>query len=224
MLKKLLLGCGVVSSAWYVAMDVAGSMRYEGYSYRDYTFSELLAYGAPTRTFMLALLALPYGALVGAFAAGVWRSAGQKRAGRIAAAMLAGYVAVGVVTPAFFAAGLRGAEATLRTDLHGPMTGVQSLFLLAGMGFAAALFGRHFRWYTIGTMVALLVFGGIVGLYMPRLIANEPTPWLGVLQRVNIYGTMLWVAVLAGSLLRAHGTSVPRHLDTPAVTPQMVPR
>jgi hypothetical protein len=205
-------------------MDVAGSLRYEGYSYRDYTFSELLAYGAPTRTSMLALLALPYGVLVAAFAAGVWRSAGRKRAGRIAAAMLAGYAVMGVVTPSFFAAGLRGSEATLRTDLHGPMTGVQSLFLMVGMGFAAALFGRHFRWHTIGTIVALLVFGGIVGIYMPRVIADEPTPWLGVIQRVNIYGTMLWLAALAIGLLRAGGATAPRYLGKPAGIPRLLPR
>ena len=224
MLRKILLGAGIVSSIWYVTMDIAGSLRYEGYSYRDYTFSELLAYGAPTRTFMLALAALPYGVLVAAFAAGVWRSAGRKRAGRIAAAMLAGYAVMGVVTPVYFAAGLRGADGTLRTDLHGPMTGVQSLFLLAGMVFAAALFGRYFRWYTAGTIVALLVFGGIVGIYMPRVIADEPTPWLGVIQRVNIYGTMLWLAVLAGSLLRVHAPRASRQLGRPTVPARMVPR
>ncbi len=42
---KVLLGCGVVASAWWVAMDVVGSLRYPGYSYVDYTISELSAEG-----------------------------------------------------------------------------------------------------------------------------------------------------------------------------------
>jgi hypothetical protein len=32
--------------------------------------------------------------------------------------------------------------------------------------------------------------------------ANEPTPLMGIEERVNIYATMLWVAVLAIGLLR----------------------
>jgi hypothetical protein len=31
---------------------------------------------------------------------------------------------------------------------------------------------------------------------------NKPTPWMGVIERVNIYGIMLWVIVLAFCLLR----------------------
>jgi len=223
MLKRILLGCGIVSSVLYIATDVLATLRYEGYSYTDQWVSELVANGSPVRPLTIALFT-PYNLLAAAFGAGVWLVAGRKRAGRVTAAMLAGYAVVGVVTPSFFAAGLRGAEATLRTDMHGPMTGVQSLFLLVGMGFAAALFGRHFRWYTIGTIVALLVFGGIVGIYMPRVIANEPTPWLGVLQRINIYGTMLWLVTLAIGLLRVRGVIAPQHMGKPAGTPRLVPR
>ena len=42
-----------------------------------------------------------------------------------------------------------------------------------------------------------------------RIPANEPTPWIGIEERVNIYATMLWLAVLAFSLLRAEGTVAP---------------
>src|SRR5690242_7671015 len=33
--RQVLLGCGVVAPVWWVAMDVVGSLRYEGYSYID---------------------------------------------------------------------------------------------------------------------------------------------------------------------------------------------
>ncbi|HEU5099455.1 MAG TPA: hypothetical protein VFU22_10580 [Roseiflexaceae bacterium] len=36
-----MLGCGIVASAWWVVMDVVGSLRYPGYSYIDQTISEL---------------------------------------------------------------------------------------------------------------------------------------------------------------------------------------
>ena len=35
MLRKILLGCGVVSSVLYVAVDVLGTLRYPGYSYTE---------------------------------------------------------------------------------------------------------------------------------------------------------------------------------------------
>jgi len=37
------------------------------------------------------------------------------------------------------------------------------------------------------------------------MAANEPTPWMGIEERTNIYATMLWAAVLAIGLLRAQG-------------------
>jgi hypothetical protein len=40
-------------------------------------------------------------------------------------------------------------------------------------------------------------------LDQPRLEANLPTPWMGLLERIDIVTTMLWIAVLAIALLRA---------------------
>src|SRR5579884_928591 len=88
MLRKFLLGCGILGPAWWVAMDVVGSLRYPGYSYVDQTISELSAQGAPTKTFMLLASGIPYTVLLIAFGVGVWRAAGEKRAGRITAAVV----------------------------------------------------------------------------------------------------------------------------------------
>ena len=97
MVRKILLGCGIVSSVWYVVTDVIGTLRYPGYSYADQTFSELTAEGAPTRPLMVALNGIPYTLLVTALAGGIWESAGPKRAARITGAMLLGYAAFGMV-------------------------------------------------------------------------------------------------------------------------------
>jgi hypothetical protein len=56
------------------------------------------------------------------------------------------------------------------------------------------------------------------------MVTNEPTPWMGVIERVNIYGTMLWIAALAAGLLRAHAPSAARRTVTPNATQQMLPR
>jgi hypothetical protein len=207
MLRKILPGCGTVSSVLYVVTDVLGTLRYPGYSYADQTFSELTAQGAPTRPLMVALNGIPYGVLVAAFAGGVWASAGPKRAARITRAMLLGYAAFGVagglVFPMRPREALAAGEGTLRNTMHIPATAVMSLFIVLAMGFGATLLEKRFRYYSYGTIAILLVFGVLASLQAGQMAANEPTPWMGIEERINIYATMLWVAALAIGLLRA---------------------
>src|SRR3712207_4095435 len=102
MVRKILLGCGIVSSVWYVVTDVIGTLRYPGYRYTEQQFSELLAVGSPVRPLMIALNEFPYNLLVGAFAVGVWTSAAPNRAARITGVMLLGFAASGMVTGVIF--------------------------------------------------------------------------------------------------------------------------
>jgi hypothetical protein len=202
-----LLGCGVVSSVLYIAVDVLGSLRYPGYSYADQEFSELTAQGSPVRSLMIALNEIPYTLLVAAFAGGLWTSAEPKRAGRITGAMLIGYALSGMVTGVFFPMKRREAlaagEGTLRNAMHPVGTIVMSLFIVLAMSYGARLLGRRFLYYSYGTIAILIVFGVLTSLQVGRMEANEPTPWMGVEERINIYATMLWVAALAIGLLRA---------------------
>jgi hypothetical protein len=207
LVRKILLVCGVVSSAWYVMTDVIGSRRYPGYSYADQWFSELTAQGAPTRPLMIALNEVPYNLLVAAFAAGVRQSAGQSPAGRITAAGLAGFAAFGFVTGVLFPMKTREAlaagEGTLRNTMHIPGTAMMSLSLVVAMVFGSTLVGRRFRHYSYGTILAVMLFGVLTSRQAPRIAANQPTPWGGIYERLNIYPTMLWLAVLAIGLVRA---------------------
>jgi Protein of unknown function (DUF998) len=207
MVRKILLGCGIVSSVLYVVSDVIGSLRYPGYSYADQEFSELTAQGSPVRSLMIALNEIPYTLLVSAFAVGVWTSARPKRAGRITGAMLLGYAAFGMAGGAVFPMkpreALAAGEGTLRNTMHIPATMVMSLFILLAMGFGATLLGKRFRYYSYATIAILIVFGVLTSLQAGKMVADEPTPWMGLTERINIYATMLWVAVLAIGLLRA---------------------
>jgi hypothetical protein len=207
MVRKILLGCGIVSSVLYVVTDVLGTLRYPGYSYANQTFSELTAQGSPVRPLMVALNGISYGVLVAAFAVGVWTSATPKRAARITGAMLLGYAAFGMAGGVFFPMrpreALAAGEGTLRNAMHIPATAVMSLFIVLAMGFGATLLGKRFRYYSYATIAILLVLGALAGLQGGQMEANQPTPWMGVEERINIYATMLWVALLAIGLLRA---------------------
>ena len=207
MVRKVLLICGVVSSVLYIAVDVLGTVRYPGYRYTEQQFSELTAQGSPVRPLMVALSVIPYTLLVAAFAVGVWTSTRPKRAGRITGAMLLGYAAFGMaggwLTPMHTRKALEAGERGLRNALHVPMTAVMSLFVLLAMGFGATLLGKRFRYYSYATIAVLVVFGLLTSLQAGKMVANEATPWMGLTERVNIYATMLWVAVMAIGLLRA---------------------
>jgi Protein of unknown function (DUF998) len=207
MVRKILLGCGIASSVLYVASDILISWWDPNYSYRDQSFSELLAPGSPTRPLVLVLNAIPYGGLVTAFGVGVWASASRRGAGRITGALLVGYAAIGAVTGVFLSAPTRetleAGKETWRNILHLPGTAVSVLCILLAIGFGSTLLGRRFRNYSYATILAILVFGVLAGRQIGQMGGNQPTPWLGIVERGNIYAIMLWVAVLAIGLLRA---------------------
>ena len=205
MARKVLLVCGILSSLLYVGTDVFAAMQWEGYSYTSQMISELMAIGAPTRPLLIALFSV-YNPLVIAFGIGVWLSAGPKRSLRVAGIMLVAYGAVGQVALLFAPMHLRGTEVTLTDTMHQILTGVIVLLTLLYIGFGAAARGKRFRLYSILTILALLVFGALAGMQGPRMAAGLPTPWFGVIERVNVYSSMLWVLVLAVVLLHAQGT------------------
>jgi hypothetical membrane protein len=211
MARKVLLVCGILSSLLYVATTILGAMRWEGYSSTSQAISELSAIGAPSRPLVVSLFTV-YSVLVIAFGLGVWGSAGEKRALHITGGLLVGYGVVCLVAP-FFPMHLRGAEATLTDTMHIILTMVTVLFILLTIGFGATAFGKRFRLYSIGTILILLVFGALAGLDGPQLAAQQPAPWLGVTERINIGVFLLWVVVLAIALLRAQVKRPTHYLD-----------
>jgi multimeric flavodoxin WrbA len=203
-LVNALLACGILSSLLYLATDAVASMLWVGYRYVDQAVSELNAIGAPTRPLTLVLFSV-YNLLVIAFAVGVWASAGTKRSLRVAAVMLAVYAVVGVVTNVFSPMHVRG-SATTGTDLgHIVLTAVEVLSIVLFMAFGSSARGRGFRLYSILTIVTLIAAGAATGALSTHMTAQAAsTPWAGIVERVNIYGTMVWVLVFAVVLLRAN--------------------
>ena len=204
MARKALLLCGILSSLLYVGTDVLGAMRYEGYSYTSQTISELAAIGSPVKSLVDPLF-VAYDVLLIAFGLGIWESARRKHALRFTAGLL---VAVGVIGFAWPYAPMHQREVlaagggTLTDASHIILANVTVLFILLAIGFGATAFGKRFRLYSVGTILILLLVGVLVGLDGPRLAANLPTPWVGVTERINVYGYLLWVAVVAITLLR----------------------
>jgi hypothetical protein len=202
MFRQALLACGVLSSLFYAGMDVFAGTRWQNYSWLSQEFSRLSAIGAPSRLVILALSPV-YTLFVVAFGFGVWWSAGQKRALRVVGGSLVAYALVSLVWPQFFPEDLTMSVSALTNTMHIVLTVVTLLSWMFILGFAATAFGRRFRLYSIETLLAVLVFGALTGPQAAAMVAGQPTPWLGLTERLNIYSFMLWAIVLAIFLLRA---------------------
>lgn len=201
-IHKILLSAGIISSLWYVAMNIYVPTQFPGYSSFSQTVSELSAIGAPTRI-LWSVLGIIFILTITSFGCGIFLSAGKSRPLKITGILLILYGLICVFWPPMHQRDVLAAGGKSITDtLHIAFTMVTGLIMMLAMAFGAAAFRKTFGFYSIATIVVLVVFGVITGFYAPSLEANLPTPWMGVWERVNIYATMLWLLVLAVKMLR----------------------
>ena len=155
------------------------------------------AIGSPVRPVVLPFF-IVYDVLFFVFALGVLGFAGQKRAVRVLGGLLVAYGALNFV--AIFTPEHLGETATsLSNTTHIVAAGLTTLLFLLQLGLGAAAFGKKFRVYSLGTLVTVLV----LGVYIFSVVNAGQLPlFVGVTERILIYGYMLWVAVLAVVLLR----------------------
>ena len=201
MLRRALLLSGLASSVLYVGTDLLGALSYSGYDYAGQAISEMSAVGAPT-TRLLAPFYVAYALLFTAFGMGLWQS-GEGRHLRIPGLLLFGVGLLGLFAWPFFPMHMRGADRTYSDTMHLALGGVDVLLLASAIGFASGAFGKAFRAYSWATIAAMLLFGGVTGLYVPRVDAGLPTPFLGVFERLSLAAYLLWVAVLSVKLVRS---------------------
>jgi hypothetical protein len=109
-------------------------------------------------------------------------------------------------------------------SLHVYLTGVTVGLILLVIAFGAQADGRWFRVYSYATILTLIVTGALAFLDLPRIAAQLPTPWLGVRERINIYGYMLWLLVLAVTLWRAPAPTSAAKPAAPIGPPRLTPR
>jgi hypothetical protein len=202
MWRKALLVCGIASSVLYATM--IWGIRYEGYSPMSQVPSELTAIGAPTEA-LWARLGWIYTVLITAFGIGVLKGAGTNAAVRFVGGLILAYASLGLLwpfVPMHQRDVLAAGRGTLSDTLHQVLGAVTVFLMFLAIGFGATRLGKRFRWYSIVTVVLLLVFGGLTFLEAPRLQMNLPTPWIGLWERINISVFLLWVVMLAAVLWR----------------------
>jgi hypothetical protein len=200
-LLKVLLICGIVAPLLFVGTDILTGILYAGYSFTNQAVSELFAIGAPTSHLVVPLFTL-YSMLLVAFTLGIWISAGPNRALRVMALMLFINAVNGLVLWNFFPMHMRGAEMTFTDTMHVSLAGVGALLGVLTVGLGVASFRNWFRLYSVGTILILVVPAILAFLYVSEVGENQPTAWLGLTERLSIYGNTVWQLLLAIVLLR----------------------
>jgi len=199
MKTSYLLLCGILSAVLYPSADIVAALLYPGYSYTDQAVSELFAIGAPTSTLVVILFSIST-ALLLPFALGVWRLAESRRVMRLMAIMLVLHALDALTLWNFFPMHMRGEQPTFTDTMHGVLA-VDPFLLVVMIAGAVAWKGR-FRWYTIATIAFGMLMVGLAIPSIAAVIANQPTPWMGISERAAHYANNLWFVVLALKLMR----------------------
>lgn len=201
-MSRLLLICGMIAAPLFILTDIVAAVwLYPGYDITSQQVSELSAIGAPSRDFWM-LMSYPYFAATAAFAIGLWLSAAGRRSLQVTA-ILIGLFAINSLLWGFVAPmHMRGATFTDTDTMH-LLFAVSAVALIAAFSCAGAISqGGRFRLYSAITLVLILAAGGLVSTSIEAIANNQLTPWMGLLERISVYGPLIWMAVLAGTLLR----------------------
>ena len=196
----LLLVCGVLGPLVYIGTDFLAALLYPGYSYTTQAPSELFAIGAPTSRLVVPLFGL-FSVLLIAFAFGVWLSADGSRVLHVLAIMVAANGIDSLLLWNFFPMHMRGVEPTFTDKMH--LILAVNPFVLVSIVLGAVAFRTWFRFYSIATIVILVVLATMAFLYVPQVVAQQSTPWLGLCERLSQYAHQVWHVVLAIVLLRS---------------------
>ena len=198
-MRRWLLACGIAGAALYPLADIFASTRYPGFSYRDQAVSELFAIGAPTSALVVPLFTVS-STLLFLFAIGIGLSADGRRSIRWMGVMMALNTIDALILWNVFPMHMRGSQPTVTDTMHG-LLAIDPFLLIAVILGAVAIRG-WFRAYTITTIAFTSALAVFSLSYVPAVIANQPTPWMGATERASQYATNLWYAVLAVLLLR----------------------
>ena len=174
--------------------------RYPGYSFANQVISELSAIGAVTTDLWVRLLQV-YAVLFAAFTIGMVREGRSNRRLRLTSWLLVAFVLSGPLW-SFVPMHQRGEVFTWTDAGHIAMGGVMVLLLSAVMAAGAGGLGHRFRVFTRALVSVAFVAGVGTFAYVPRMIAQLPTPGVGIVERIFLYAFLLWIGVLAVALLR----------------------
>lgn len=180
-------------------------MQWADYHYSSQNTSELFAVGAPTRKIVVSLMSF-YNLLVCLFGFGVMSTATQ-RSQRLSGIFLVANAVAGEARLLFFPMHSVDGTRAISDNMNIMCTGLVVLFTLLAVGYGSTTFGKKFRSFSIGTIIALILFAIATSINNTRIEEGLSTPGLGILERIYFLLVMVWIFAFAVTLLQSGGYS-----------------
>jgi hypothetical protein len=191
--RKALLACGALSGLVYIGWNELAALQWEGYSRVSNAISELHLTGSSSKWLLDPWEGIVYNALLLAFGIGVWRSAQGSRALRVVGGL---QILAGATLPLWMLFG----EASLAAHVILAVIGISTM--LGSMAVSGVAFPGWFRLYSLISMAAVVTLFGLALSYEHAVNAGQPTPFLGLDERIAVGAYFLWLFMLVALLWR----------------------
>jgi hypothetical protein len=196
-----LLMSGIASVVLYIAATIIGAYTWPEYSSFSQSVSELIAINAPSASIVIPLF-LVYSLLVFTFGTGIFMLAKENKALKYVAIFIIAKEILGVIATLFAPMHLRGTLTTATDTWHIILTAIGVLLcMFPAIIMSAKAFGGWFRVFSIVIILIFLVCGTLAGMDGAKIAENQPTPYAGMWERINIFSYFVWVIALSIKLL-----------------------
>lgn len=197
---KFMLICGILAQLFWIGADIIASIMYKNYSFLHQAISELTAIGSPVKSLLMVTNNYIFTPLYLAFGIGILLLAKQLRILKTIAIFIFIQFFLSLIS-ILFPINARGNEMGLNGIMHSIIYILIPVIYMLIIGFGSKVFGKRFLIYSIVTLVLVVIGFVLTGIAVPKIVAGTDTPWLGVYERVNAYGSMVWLIVFAILLL-----------------------
>lgn len=201
-LTNVMLTCGFVSVVLYITATIIGAYAWPEYNSFSQSVSELIAVNAPSAPIVIPMFLL-YSLLVIAFGTGILMLAKENKTLKYVAVFIMAKEFLGVIATLFAPMHLRGETTTITDTMHIVLTAMGVLLcMFPAIIMSAKAFGGWFRVFSIIIISVFLFCGTMAGMDGAKIAQNQPTPYAGVWERINIYSYFGWEIVLIFKLLK----------------------
>jgi len=195
--SRILALCGILAPIIYVIALVVGNVLDPSYSQIEKTVSELVQRGAPNRDLINGILVI-YNLLIIPFSAGLYLSLKKGWARSVVLVALVLTALLGAIVTLFFPLDEGGRSETLTGMMHLAVVGLVVPCTFAfELGFWRSV-RKDERWKGYG-LFSLVIFT-ITLVFGLATVAFVTSDFRGLIERITIGSTLLWIEVLATRL------------------------
>jgi len=193
---------GIASVVLYITATIIGAYAWPEYNSFSQSVSELIAVNAPSASIVIPLF-LIYSLLVFTFGTVIFLLAKENKALKLVAIFIIAKEIMGLIATLFAPMHLRGTLTTATDTWHIILTAIGVLLcMFPAIIMSAKAFGGWFRIFSIVIILIFLLFGTLAGMDGAKIAENQPTPYAGVWERINIFSYFLWVIALTFKVLQ----------------------